>query len=187
MLPYVDMSKYGITHRSTLFVSIVISENGVCDLILRAIKTLAWRPRWTNTSTGWPTLNHAIKQTASGITLINRNLTIKPFVKRKDNKDTAVQWQKHKKEISWQFRFFGISYPETEKDGLLIYSGQGIVDTEATKTMTLTKFSYGKSTNISCQNKIKISQDFRWVSLTSERFFYTRLMEITKKCNYGTH
>ena len=34
----------------------------------------------------------------------------------------------NKKEIERQFRFFGITDPETKKDGLLIYGGQDLVD-----------------------------------------------------------
>ena len=58
---------------------------------------------------------------------INRNLTIKPFITQTDSNDTAVR-QKYKKEIERQFRFFGITDPETKKDGLLIYGGQDLVD-----------------------------------------------------------
>ena len=59
---------------------------------------------------------------------IHRNLTIKPFIKQTDSNDTAVNWQKYRKEIERQFRFFGINDPETKKDGLLIYGGQDLVD-----------------------------------------------------------
>jgi hypothetical protein len=62
--------------------------------------------------------------------IIHRNLTIKPFLKQADNNDTALCWQKYKKEIERQFRFFGITDPETKKDGLLIYGGQDLVDVD---------------------------------------------------------
>ena len=68
---------------------------------------------------------------SSGATLnatIHRKLTIKPFLKQTDHDDTAMKWQKYKKELERQFRFFGITDPETKKDGLLIYGGQDLVD-----------------------------------------------------------
>ena len=60
--------------------------------------------------------------------IIHRNLTIKPFLKQADNNDTALCWQKYKKEMECQFRFFGITDPETKKERLLIYGGQDLVD-----------------------------------------------------------
>ena len=68
--------------------------------------------------------------TTPGSATIHRNLTIKPFIKQTDSNDTAVNWQKYKKEIERQFRFFGITDPETKKDGLLIYGGQDLVDVD---------------------------------------------------------
>jgi hypothetical protein len=59
---------------------------------------------------------------------IQRNLTIKPFLKQTDSHDTALQWQRYKKDIDRQFRFFGITDPDTKKDGLLICGGQDLVD-----------------------------------------------------------
>ena len=55
---------------------------------------------------------------------------MKTFLKQADNNDTALCWQKYKKKIERQFRFFGITDPETKKDGLLIYGGQDLVDVD---------------------------------------------------------
>ena len=41
--------------------------------------------------------------------IIHRNLTMKTFLKQADNNDTALCWQKYKKEIERQFRLFGIT------------------------------------------------------------------------------
>ena len=65
-----------------------------------------------------------------GPSYIQRNLTIKPFVKQTDNNETAVRWGKYKKDLERQFRFFGVTDPETKKDGLLIYGGEDLVDIE---------------------------------------------------------
>lgn len=136
--------------------------------------------------------------TASGIA-INRNLTLKPFVKRADNNDTAVQWQKYKKEIERQFRFFGISDPETKKDGLSIYGGQDIVDIE--DALPDPTSNEGDDAYTILIRKIdqhflpKQNKDFARFQMselkqnTDERIadYYTRLREIATKCDYGTH
>ena len=75
--------------------------------------------------------------------IIHRNLTMKTFLKQAivinnfsnnyeqaDNNEMALRWQKYKKEIERQFRFFGITEPVTKKDGLLIYGGQDLVDVD---------------------------------------------------------
>ena len=41
--------------------------------------------------------------------VITRQLTIKAFVKQTDNNENAVRWQRYKKDIERQFRFFGIT------------------------------------------------------------------------------
>ena len=63
-----------------------------------------------------------------GTSYIQRYLTIKPFMKQTDNNETAVQWGKYKKDLERQFRFFGVTDPETKKDGLLTYGGADLVD-----------------------------------------------------------
>ena len=132
--------------------------------------------------------------TASGIA-INRNLTLKPFVKRADNNDTAVQWQKYKKEIERQFRFFGISDPETKKDGLLIYGGQDIVDILPDPTSNEGDNAYTiLIRKIDQHFQPKQNKDFPRFQMselkqnTDKRIadYYTRLREIAKKCDYGT-
>ena len=49
-------------------------------------------------------------------------------MKQADSNGTAVSWQIYKKEIERQFCFFGITDPETKRDGMLIYGGQDLVD-----------------------------------------------------------
>lgn len=64
------------------------------------------------------------------ITVTNRQLNITPFVIDRDPTNTANRWDKWKKDIERQFRFFGIQDPELKKDGLIIYGGRDIADLE---------------------------------------------------------
>ena len=64
------------------------------------------------------------------ITVVNRQLNIRPFTISNYVNDTAVRWAKWKKDIERQFRFFGLTDPEVKKDGLIIYGGSQIVDLE---------------------------------------------------------
>ena len=64
------------------------------------------------------------------ITIVNRQLNVKPFHATRDLTDTASWWDKWKKDIERQFRFFGITDPDLKKDGLIIYGGQDIADLE---------------------------------------------------------
>ncbi|XP_068670900.1 uncharacterized protein [Montipora foliosa] len=55
---------------------------------------------------------------------------ITPFAIDRDPTNTANRWDKWKKDIERQFRFFGIHDPEVKKDGLIIYGGHDIADLE---------------------------------------------------------
>ena len=66
------------------------------------------------------------------ITVVNRQLNVKPFIISGDGNETAVRWLKWKKDIERQFRFFGLADPSIKKDGLIIYGGQHIADLEDT-------------------------------------------------------
>ena len=54
------------------------------------------------------------------ITVTNRQLNITPFAIDRDPTNTANRWDKWKRDIERQFRFFGIHNPELKKDGLII-------------------------------------------------------------------
>ena len=69
-------------------------------------------------------------QNTNQITVVNRQLSIQPFLVSHDTNDTAVRWSKWKKNIERQFRFFGIIDPTLKKDGMIIYGGQHIADIE---------------------------------------------------------
>ena len=62
------------------------------------------------------------------ITVTNRQLNITPFVIDRDPTNAANRWDKWKKDIERQLRFFGIQDPELKKDGLIIYGGRDIAD-----------------------------------------------------------
>ena len=65
------------------------------------------------------------------ITVTNRQLNITPFAVDRDPTNTANRWDKWKKDIERQFRFFGIHDDlELKKDGLIIYGGRDIADLE---------------------------------------------------------
>ena len=133
-----------------------------------------------------------------GTSYIQRNLTIKPFVKQTDNNETAVQWGKYKKDLERQFRFFGVTDPETKKDGLLIY-GEDLVDIED----SLPDPQAGESDDvytilirkIDKHFMLKKNKDFARFQMSElkqeshERLadYYAKIREIAKKCEYGTH
>jgi len=68
--------------------------------------------------------------TQQNITVTNRQLNITPFVIDRDPTNTANRWDKWKRDIERQFRFFGIHNPELKKDGLIIHGGRDIADLE---------------------------------------------------------
>ena len=70
------------------------------------------------------------KKLQQDITVVNRQLSIRPFTISNDANDTVVRWAKWKKDIERQFRFFGLTDPEVKKDGLIIYGGSKIADLE---------------------------------------------------------
>ena len=61
---------------------------------------------------------------ATTVTVTTRQLNIQPFSISDDNNETALRWDKWKRNIKWQFRFFGLEDAERKKDGLIIYGGQ---------------------------------------------------------------
>ena len=135
----------------------------------------------------------------SATVTIQRHLTIKPFLKQADSHDTALQWQRYKKEIDRQFRFFGITDPNTKKDGLLIYGGQDLVDVdEALPDPTeqegddAYKILIRKIDTHFMPKKNKDFARFQFNELkqsTSERLadYYARVRETAKKCEYNDH
>lgn len=64
------------------------------------------------------------------ITVTNRHLNITPIAIDRDPTNTANRWDKWKKDIEHQFRFFGIHDPQLKKDGLIFYGGRNIADLE---------------------------------------------------------
>ena len=72
---------------------------------------------------------------ATTVIVTTRQLNIQPLSisdDSNDSNDTALRWDKWKRNIERQFRFFGLEDTETKKDGLLIYGGQKIADLEDT-------------------------------------------------------
>lgn len=138
------------------------------------------------------------EQSSSGATsnaTIHRNLTIKPFIKQTDNNDTAVKWQKYKKEIERQFRFFGITNPETKKDGLLIYGGQDLVDVDDALPDPTDDDAYKilirQIDNHFIPKKNKDFARFQLSELKQQSSelvdYYAKVRDIAKKCEYIDH
>ncbi|KAK3731357.1 hypothetical protein QZH41_007150 [Actinostola sp. cb2023] len=128
-----------------------------------------------------------------------RNLNIKPFVKQADSNDTAVRWERYKKDVERQFRFFGITDPETKKDGLLIYGGEDLVDIEDALpnptsqdgddvyTVLIRKFD-----NHFMPKKNKDFARFQFSEMKQQSReklsdYYAKIRDIARKCDYGTH
>ena len=84
--------------------------------------------------------------------IIHRNLTMKTFLKQADINDMTLSWQKYKKEIERQFRFFGITDPETKRDGLLIYGRQDLVDVDDALPAMFQNSNYIHSYNLRGSN-----------------------------------
>ena len=139
---------------------------------------------------------------ASGVTtnlIIHRNLNIKPFIKQADANDTAVRWQRYKKDIERQFRFFGITDPETKKDGLLIYGGEDLTDFD--EALPDPSDQDGDDAYTILIRKLdnhfmpKKNKDFARFQLSemkqqsNERLadYYAKVRDIARKCDYGTH
>ena len=141
--------------------------------------------------------HQAVASATPNHSTINRNLTIKPFLTQTDSNDTAVLWQKYKKEIERQFRFLGITDPETKKDGLLIYGRQDLVDIDdALSDITGTedddayKLLLRKIDNHLIPKKNKDFARFQLSELkqqSSERLadYYAKIRNIAKKCEYA--
>ena len=130
------------------------------------------------------------------ITVVNRHLNIKPFIVSSDNNDTAVRWDKWKKEIERQFRFFGLTDAQTKKDGLIIYGGSHIADLEDSLPEVPApagEDEYARLIKKLDKNflprKNKDYARFQFGNLTQSRdesmaAYYTRIREIARKCEF---
>ena len=131
------------------------------------------------------------------ITVTNRHLNITPFVIDRDPTNTANRWDKWKKDIERQFRFFGIHEPELKKDGLIIYGGRDIADLEDSLPEVestdppadeYTKF-IRKLDKHFLPKKNKDYARFQLGNLQQEEDeslakYFARVREIAKKCEY---
>ena len=59
----------------------------------------------------------------NNISVINRQLNVRPFQINENRTETASNWEKWLQNIERQLRYFGINDPEMKKDGLIIYGG----------------------------------------------------------------
>ena len=131
------------------------------------------------------------------ITFVNRQLNIKPFITDRDSTETASRWDKWKKNIERQFRFFGISDPELKKDGLIIYGGEDIAELEESLPDTTSgeendcyKILIQKLDHHFLPKKNKDYARFQMGNLTQEigeplARYHARIREIAKKCDYN--
>ena len=131
------------------------------------------------------------------ITVVNRQLNIRPFTISNDVNDTAVRWAKWKKDIERQFRFLGLTDPEVKKDGLIIYGGSQIADLEdSLPDLPLqnegedvySRFLRKLDRNF-LPRKNKDYARFQFGNLKQEieesmAKYYARLREIAKKCEF---
>lgn len=131
------------------------------------------------------------------ITVVNRQLNIRPFTISNDVNDTAVRWAKWKKDIERQFRFFGLTDPEVKKDGLIIYGGSQIADLEDSLPDlpaqnegedVYSRFLRKLDRNF-LPRKNKDYARFQFGNLKQEieesmAKYYARLREIAKKCEF---
>ena len=145
-------------------------------------------------SDGSATQNAQLQQ---NITVVNRQLNIRPFNMSNDANDTAVRWTKWKKDIEQQFRFFGLTDPVVKKDGLIIYRGSQIVDLEESlpdlppqeSEDVYSRFIRKLDTNF-LPRKNKDYSRFQFGNLSQEADenmakYYARLREIAKKCEFN--
>ena len=131
------------------------------------------------------------------ITVVNRQLNIRPFTISNDVNDTAVRWAKWKKDIERQFRFFGLTDPEVKKDGLIIYGGSQIADLEDSlpdlpvqnEGADVYSHFLRKLDRNFLPRKNKDYARFQFGNLKQEieesmAKYYARLREIAKKCEF---
>ncbi|XP_068684306.1 uncharacterized protein [Montipora foliosa] len=131
------------------------------------------------------------------ITVVNRQLNIRPFNISNDANDTAVRWTKWKKDIERQFRFFGLTDPGVKKDGLIIYGGPQIADLEESlpdlppqeSEDVYSRFIRKLDRNF-LPRKNKDYARFQFGNLSQEADesmakYYARLREIAKKCEFN--
>lgn len=106
-----------------------------------------------------------------------------------------MKWQKYKKEIERQFRFFGITDPETKKDGLLIYGEQDLVDVDDALPEPTDDDAYKilicKIDNHFIHKKNKDFARFQLSELKQQSSelvdYYAKVRDIAKKCEYTDH
>lgn len=128
-----------------------------------------------------------------------RSLNIKPFVKHSDHNENAVAWQRYKRNVERQFRFFGITEATKKKDGLLIYGGDDLIDIDEAipdpektdddndYTLLIKKLDdhflpkHNKDFARFQLNELKQNDQERLAD------YYARIRQVTKKCDYGTH
>ncbi|KAL9972245.1 hypothetical protein ACROYT_G018516 [Oculina patagonica] len=131
------------------------------------------------------------------ITVVNRQLNIRPFTISNDANDTAVRWAKWKKDIERQFRFFGLTDPELKKDGLIIYGGPQIADLEESlpelppqEADDAYSLLIRKLDKNFLPRKNKDYARFKFGNLSQEAGenmakYYARLREIATKCEFS--
>ena len=148
----------------------------------------------TETASGGSATQNAQLQ---NITVVNRQLNIRPFNISNDANDTAVRWTKWKKDIERQFRFFGLTDPGVKKDGLIIYGGPQIADLEESlpdlppqeSEDVYSRFIRKLDRNF-LPRKNKDYARFQFGNLSQETDesmakYYARLREIAKKCEFN--
>ena len=134
---------------------------------------------------------------ATTVTVTTRQLNIQPFSISDDNNETALRWDKWKRNIERQFRFFGLEDPETKKDGLIIYGGQQIADLED----TLPDLPNDDGANVYTQMIKKLDKHFlprknkdytrfQFGNLTqnsneSMAKYYARIRDTARKCEFS--
>ena len=136
---------------------------------------------------------------STNISVINRQLNVRPFQTTQNRTETATRWEKWLKDIERQFRYFGITEPETKKDGLMIYGGQIKADLEDSLP-DLTGDEAGQDVYAQLINKLnkhfllKKNKDlarFQFGNLNQNdretlAHYYTRIKEIARKCGFSS-
>ena len=134
----------------------------------------------------------------NNISVINRQLNVRPFQINENRTETASNWEKWPQNIERQFRYFGINDSETKTDGLIIYGGQITADLEDT-LLDLTGEEAGQDAYAQIVNKLnkyflpKKNKDFtrfQFGNLQQNNGeplsrYYIRIREIAKKCSFS--
>ena len=144
--------------------------------------------------------SQASANSVNNISVINRQLNVRPFQINENRTETASNWEKWLQNIEKQFRYFGINDPETKKDGLIIYGGQIIADLEDT-LLELTGKEAGQDAYGQIVKKLnryflpKKNKDFAIFQFgnlqqnngepLSYSRYYIRIRETAKKCSFS--